>query len=81
MNSFCLHRSGFDAFTNAASRVKRRKVMHLWRRIENLFSLYFCAHERFCKRCPIAEYEVSSGLLFETSYTSGRKALVNWLFY
>ena len=43
-----------------ASRVERRKEVPPRAKIENLLSLYSCAHVGFCKRCcPMAEKEVS----------------------
>ena len=43
-----------------ALRVERLKEVRPRARIENLLSLYSCAHEGFCKRCcPMAEKEVS----------------------
>ena len=43
-----------------ASRVERSKEVRPGARIGNLLSLYSRAHVGFCKRCPIAEKEVSA---------------------
>ena len=39
--------------------------MYLWPKNENFLSLYSCAHDGFCKRCPIAELKVSGELLLD----------------
>ena len=47
-----------------ASRVERRKEVRPRERIENLLSLYSCAHVGFCKRCgPMAEKHVPRTIL------------------